>query len=391
MEFPPTVITPRAVVNRPGIVYDADKLSNFYVEDYLKATDHIEDIENYLNATPLSGLLKLDQSTPQTMINEAVALGFLKRVGKTLSYGLSLNGTSDYATITNNAAMNVDNITMSAWVYLTATPGSESGVIYRMEATSEISGYALSISSGLKPFCRIRAGGVTTSGTAPDALVLNRLYHIVAIYDGINIKLYVDNVLVKTQAHAVGGNIQNFNGNMTIGKRPTWNWYIPGMIHEIGVYNIAFTAAQIANLYNRGYGRYGLAQDANLALGVHFDNNLAVTITDYSANAIAVTLTGCTYKLMLYGNIATSKTIIAVGTTGNQTIDTVSGRVNIAAAGTTITITNSLVTANSIIMCTLATNDATAQINNVVAGAGSFVINIVACTAETAINFLVIN
>lgn len=91
------------------------------------------------------------------------------------------------------------------------------------------------------------------------------------------------------------------------------------------------------------------------------------------------------------GKWTVPSTITAPGTTGNRTIDKLTGRVNIAAGGTTITVTNALVTANSIVMATIATNDTTAAIRNVVAAAGSFVINIVACTAETAINFLVLS
>ena len=84
-------------------------------------------------------------------------------------------------------------------------------------------------------------------------------------------------------------------------------------------------------------------------------------------------------------------TVTAGGTTGNQTINKASGTVNIAAAGTTVTVTNSLCTTSSIVFAVIRTNDATAQVLNVVPGAGSFVINIVACAAETSIGFLVIN
>lgn len=79
------------------------------------------------------------------------------------------------------------------------------------------------------------------------------------------------------------------------------------------------------------------------------------------------------------------------GTTGNQTINKISGTVNIAAAGTTVTVTNSLVTANSIVMAVIRTNDTTASIKNVVPASGSFAINIVAATAEVSIGFFVIN
>lgn len=92
------------------------------------------------------------------------------------------------------------------------------------------------------------------------------------------------------------------------------------------------------------------------------------------------------------GKIVYDQTITAGGTTGNQTINKPSGTVNIAAVGTAVTVTNSLVTTSSTIFAVLRTNDGTATIKNVVPGAGSFVINLgAAATAEVSIGFLVIN
>lgn len=101
---------------------------------------------------------------------------------------------------------------------------------------------------------------------------------------------------------------------------------------------------------------------------------------------------GSLFKIGKGGNIDVAKTITTPGTTGNQTINKIAGTVNIAAAGTTVTVTNSLVTANSIIMCTVQTNDTTAVIKNAIPAAGSFVINLnTAATAETAVSFFIIN
>jgi len=92
------------------------------------------------------------------------------------------------------------------------------------------------------------------------------------------------------------------------------------------------------------------------------------------------------------GALNFNPTNTASGTTGNQTINKASGTVNIAAAGTTVTVTNSLVSATSIVFAVIRTNDATATIKNVVPAAGSFVINLgAAATAETSIGFFVIN
>jgi hypothetical protein len=87
-----------------------------------------------------------------------------------------------------------------------------------------------------------------------------------------------------------------------------------------------------------------------------------------------------------------SKTITAGGVTGNQTINKSSGTVNFAAAASSLTVTNSLVSANSIIIATIGTNDATMTSVQAVAGAGSFVIYAnAAATAETRVNFIVTN
>ena len=96
-----------------------------------------------------------------------------------------------------------------------------------------------------------------------------------------------------------------------------------------------------------------------------------------------------------FGSVATFqflRTITAGGTTGNQTINRPSGTVNFAAAAAALTVTNSTVNASSIVLATARTNDATCSVKNVVAGAGSFVINMTAaCTAATSVGFLVLN
>jgi hypothetical protein len=104
---------------------------------------------------------------------------------------------------------------------------------------------------------------------------------------------------------------------------------------------------------------------------------------DAFATAVMALTTGGGFEL--------TSTITPPGTTGNQTINKPMGRVNIAAAGTSITVTNNLVTANSHVLAWVATNDGTAVIKNVVPGSGSFVVTLnAAATAETAIGFLVI-
>jgi len=97
-------------------------------------------------------------------------------------------------------------------------------------------------------------------------------------------------------------------------------------------------------------------------------------------------------SLTVTGDIAVSKTITAPATTGAQTINKTAGSVNFAAAAASLVVTNSLVTTNSIILATVATNDTTMLSVQAVATAGSFTLYAnTAATAETRVNFLVVN
>jgi len=95
---------------------------------------------------------------------------------------------------------------------------------------------------------------------------------------------------------------------------------------------------------------------------------------------------------VLTGNVQVDKTITAGGTTGAQTINKTAGSVNFAAAATSLVVTNSLVTTSSVIVATVATNDSTMKSVAAVAGSGSFTLYAnAAATAETRVNFVVLN
>lgn len=81
------------------------------------------------------------------------------------------------------------------------------------------------------------------------------------------------------------------------------------------------------------------------------------------------------------------------GTPGNVTNNSPRGRAAFAAAGSSVTVTNSLVAATSSVHCQMIGSDATlTTILRCVPGAGSFVVTgNAAATATTVFDFLVIN
>ena len=97
-------------------------------------------------------------------------------------------------------------------------------------------------------------------------------------------------------------------------------------------------------------------------------------------------------QIFVTGDMAFAKTVTPPATTGDATINQNAGSVNFAAAAGSLVVTNSRVTEDSIIVCTVATDDATMKSVSAVAAAGFFTLTAdVAPTAETRVNFLVIN
>jgi len=86
------------------------------------------------------------------------------------------------------------------------------------------------------------------------------------------------------------------------------------------------------------------------------------------------------------------RTYVAAGTTGAQTIDKPEGSVNFATGAISLVVTNSRVTASSIVFAQVATVDATAKTAVVVTAAGSFTLYLnAAASGELRVHFKVCN
>lgn len=97
-------------------------------------------------------------------------------------------------------------------------------------------------------------------------------------------------------------------------------------------------------------------------------------------------------RCVFQGTPTLERTITATGQTGAKTINKPSGTVNFAAAAASLVVTNNLVTANSIVLCTIRTVDATMTSVVAVCGAGSFTLTPNAApTGEVSVGFVVFN
>ena len=133
----------------------------------------------------------------------------------------------------------------------------------------------------------------------------------------------------------------------------------------------------------------------NVGAGTTNSYGLSITANTGATNNYIASLKGSAgevLRLRTDGQVAFLATNTAAGTNGAQTINKPSGTVNFAAAATSLVVTNSLCTTNSIVFAVVRTNDSTAVIKNVVPAAGSFTITLsAAATAATSVGFFIIN
>lgn len=164
----------------------------------------------------------------------------------------TLNGSSQYGWIGWASWQNVSSFTAEAWIKTTAT-GIRS-IWDRDDTSAGVRAWQLRMSSGKLDFIRIvNAAGTTAAVGATSSATINDgvAHHVVATYDGSNIRLYVDGVLDNTVA-ASGGINQPFGVTvMSVGvnRNSGLNAFFLGTIDEAAYYGTALSGARIAAHY----------------------------------------------------------------------------------------------------------------------------------------------
>ncbi len=114
---------------------------------------------------------------------------------------------------------------------------------------------------------------VSVSGTDLNFIAPGQWYHLVGTYDGSNVKLYVNGVLVG-QSEDVSGSI-NITGNLKFGY---FNEFLlrsfAGYLDEVKIYDYALNSSEVLNRYN-GFKR-------NIGLVAHWHLDDALNVATYN-------------------------------------------------------------------------------------------------------------
>jgi len=165
--------------------------------------------------------------------------------GSNGSDSVVFSGDNDTVSIANSASLQLTTgLTLESVFTMSVLPTSEEYIMGK----NSYNDYKFSIkSTGLLNFTLTTT--TSTDANTSVALVVGTKYHIVCTYDGANMKIYKNGVLVTTVAKT--GTIHTSTNALTIGSNRT-SLYFNGTIRSSRIYNRALTQAEITQNYNSG-------------------------------------------------------------------------------------------------------------------------------------------
>jgi hypothetical protein len=167
---------------------------------------------------------------------------------------IALDGADDYIRISQN--INPPNITLEFFYKALISTPYEYLISNARDCCGPQNGYELHIVNGFPRFSIWNSTQAAVNGTST---LINQIYHIIATYDGSQMKIYQNSVLTGIANSALG-----------IGSSPSFNLAIGGMGFDPAVYNLtgniyigrvynrALTAEEVLQNYNATKTRFGL-------------------------------------------------------------------------------------------------------------------------------------
>ncbi len=177
-----------------------------------------------------------------------------------LGNSVSFDGVDDYVD-TGKWDVSGEAITLSSWIRADSflSSSGEGRIISKSFSNAGQDHFWMlsTIASGsdIRLRFRLKTDGYTDTLIAPSGnLATNRWYHVAAVYDGSDMRLYLDGVEVASMPK-VGAISTDATVPVWIGNNPdTQTRPFHGLIDDMRVYDVALTAAQIASLFSQASG-----------------------------------------------------------------------------------------------------------------------------------------
>lgn len=196
-----------------------------------------------LNGTPVMNWLRVEEwELYQGGIDTLYSSG---KYGQ----GLSLNESDQYVDCGNDASLQITgDVSVEAWVNpAQASDGDADSIVTKLVHSSSKEGYSLEMDSDNKvAFVVGRSWSDWNYALSDIALSAGEWYHVAGVYDGTNIKIYINGVERGTQPYSNG--IVDSATPLLIGKRSDGRPF-NGEIDEVYVWSKSLTAGEVYQHY----------------------------------------------------------------------------------------------------------------------------------------------
>jgi len=214
---------------------------------------------------------------------------------------LSLDGDADYAFANDDPSQQIsDSVTIALWVKINSN-GTISSIVRK--GATQTPAYSLNKESSDRFTFWVHLGSWVNSGYSSTIATIGVWYHVAGVYDGSEIKMYVNGNLETSSSHS--GPIPTTPDKFYIGvDATTWVEYFNGSVEELSLWNRALTESQIQTVMSGSLNpAYYQTSDSGLVAYWKFDvlEDLGVNsdgmddVRDLSVNGNHIDLEGDTF------------------------------------------------------------------------------------------------
>ena len=166
---------------------------------------------------------------------------------------VSLNGTSQFATVASSPTLNLTTGTLEAWVKFTSI-NRWNGIIAKGNVNQDAKlNYAIELDDTNVVTCEVGNGSTFNIVKSTSTVATGQFYHLACTWDGARLRLYINGALNRSTNQTItpasntaplsigqyGGNVDRFSG----------------VIDEVRIYNVALSQALIQTDMNSPVGR----------------------------------------------------------------------------------------------------------------------------------------
>ena len=173
---------------------------------------------------------------------------------KWIEHGLEFNGTSDYVDCGNDASLDItDVITLSAWIKSTDN-GFVQRILDRDDGVNR--DWILRLVGNGVPYIYIWQSNVIKSSGGIQDLNDDTWHHVVGVYDGDALRVYVDGTAEGTPTTGIPGGIDTDPQEVSVGISGSGTEGFNGSIGDVRIHNRALNTSEIKAYYDSAKHRY---------------------------------------------------------------------------------------------------------------------------------------